>query len=454
MDRIFKILLLIGFCIFLGSCKQASPIQEESELISELFPLPTWAQSANIYEVNIRQYTEEGTINAFTTHLPRLKKMGVDILWFMPIYPISTTKKKGTLGSYYAVSNFLEVNPAFGSMQDMEKLIDQIHALDMHIILDWVPNHTGWDHHWIQDHPDWYTQDLQGNIVDPQNDQGESFGWTDVADLNYDSKEMQAEMIRQLKWWLEVMHIDGYRMDIAFGVPNDFWASAQKALSAERELFMLAESETPEHRNQGYFHANYGWSLFHAMNDVAKGSKSVDEFKQIHVKNQGQYSEGNSLYFCSNHDENSWNGTVFERLGDAAQGWAVVKGLLDGIPLLYSGMEEPMRKRLEFFEKDTIGFKQYAYQDFYTKLFTIKKEYTALHNLPYGSPVKWLESKPNILRFERKNQEHAIQVYFNPKEQSEQIVIPENATALLTNQVKPLNTVLGPSEYLVIRLNP
>lgn len=432
MQRILIIILAVS----LFSCTskdQKKSTDSISNVASE--QLPDWARSANIYEVNIRQYTEEGTINAFAEHLPRLKKMGVDILWLMPIYPISDSKKKGTLGSYYAVSNFMEVNPEFGTMADVDQLIEKIHELDMKIILDWVPNHTGWDHVWIKEHPDWYSQDEKGNIIDPQNDQGESFGWTDVADLNYDSQNMRTEMIRQLEWWIQEKDIDGYRMDIAFGVPDDFWKSVKEKLYSIKPIFMLAESENHSHRNEGYFHSTYAWNLFHCMNDIAKSEKKVANFIEIHQQNKESFKAGNSLHFTSNHDENSWNGTVFERLGDGAQGWAVIMTLLDGIPLVYSGMEEPLNKRLAFFEKDTINFDKFAYEDFYTSLFELKKKYSALHNLPYGSEVEWIPTNSNILAFQRKSKTHTISVFFNTSN-SDQTINQQGVPGkiLLSNQ--------------------
>jgi len=409
-----RYLILIWFVCSMLACQPSGNKTVPSNLSKDaMYNLPEWAKYAFIYEVNIRQYTEEGTINAFRKHLPRLKEMGVDILWFMPIYPISTTKKKGTLGSYYSVTNFLEINPEFGTMDDVDQLIQDIHELDMKIILDWVPNHTGWDHIWLKNHPEWYTQNDQGEIIDPHNDQGESHGWTDVADLNYSSSEMRAEMLDQLEWWVKEKNIDGYRMDIAFGVPDDFWQSVKERLYPIKPIFMLAESENDTHRNNKYFHSTYGWNLFHVMNDIAKGHKTNQDFINTHQENANKFTNGNTLIFTSNHDENAWNGTVFERFGEGAKGWAVIMGLLDGMPLIYSGMEEPMKKRLEFFEKDNIEFSDYKFSSFYQSLMNIKKEHPALHNLPYGAKAEWLDINDRILAFKRTSGESDITVLFN-----------------------------------------
>lgn len=449
MIRLFSLLIILN----LVAC-QSNKETKQTENNALETTLPEWAKSANIYEVNIRQFSEAGTINAFTKDLPRLKEMGVDILWFMPIYPISTTKKKGTLGSYYSVSDYTKINPEFGTMQDVEAMIKQIHDLDMKVILDWVPNHTGWDHHWIKDHSDWYTKNEKGEIIDPHNDQGESHGWADVADLNYDSKEMRAEMIRQLEWWITEKGIDGYRMDIAYGAPLDFWYEVRDSLYAIKPIFMLAESEVAEHRNDSIFHATYGWNLFHTMNDIAKGNKTVADFQRIHKENSDKFNLGNTLLFTSNHDENAWNGSAPERLGEGLKGWAAVMALLDGVPLIYSGMEEPMTKRLEFFEKDTIGFKEYKLASFYKQLFNIKKNNSCLYNAPFGAPATWIPmNDERVLAYTRKNEESQISVFLNTS--SETVAIEsellKGIEQLTNNQFSETSTELLPYSYLIIK---
>ncbi|MBK6784921.1 MAG: hypothetical protein IPG79_15045 [Saprospiraceae bacterium] len=225
-------------------------------MTEQIFSLPEWAKHANIYEVNIRQYTPEGTFNAFRKHLPRLQKMGVEILWFMPVYPISTTKKKGSLGSYYAVSDFRSTNPKFGTINEFKAIIDEAHKLGMKVILDWVPNHTGWDHVWIKNHPDFYTRNDKGEIIDPLNERGESMGWADVADLNYNNPELWEAMKNDMLFWVEKYKVDGFRQDMAMLVPLDFWIKTNSALLKNNpNLFLLAESEEHDHINKDCFHA-------------------------------------------------------------------------------------------------------------------------------------------------------------------------------------------------------
>lgn len=449
MIRVLSILSII----ILVAC-QSSNEGKNTENKQVNTALPEWAKSANIYEVNIRQYSEEGTINAFAKDLPRLKEMGVDILWFMPIYPISTTKKKETLGSYYSVSDFTKINPEFGTMDDVDTMIKQIHDLGMKVILDWVPNHTGWDHHWIKDHSDWYTKNDQGEIIDPHNDEGKSHGWSDVADLNYNSKEMRAETLRQLEWWIVEKDIDGYRMDIAFGVPLDFWHEVRDRLYSIKPIFMLAESDVAEHRNDSIFHSTYGWNLFHVMNDIAKGEKTVQDFKNIHQENHNKFNKGNTLLFTSNHDENAWNGSAPERLGKGKEGWAATMALLDGISLIYSGMEEPMTKRLEFFEKDTIGFKNYELASFYKELFTIKKNNSCLYNAPFGATASWIPNiDERVLAFTRKDDKSQVSFFFNTS--SEPIVIETKLLHGVDQESKvkltDVSSELLPYSYLIVK---
>jgi len=429
----------------------------DSSTDSIAFLLPEWAKSANIYEVNIRQYTPEGTFDAFRKHLPRLQKMGVDILWFMPIYPISETKKKGSLGSYYAVSDFKATNPKFGTIDDFKSVIDEAHNLGMKVILDWVPNHTGWDHVWIKNHPDYYTIDSLGNIIDPLNEHGESMGWADVADLNYDNKDMRHEMIADMKWWLTDYNIDGFRHDMALLVPLDFWREAIPQLRMVKpDLFLLAESEVHDHLNQDCFHAMYAWSLHHTLNDIAKAKTNAKAIDRWMEDQKPKVNKGSYLLFTSNHDENSWSGSEIERMGEGHKAFAVLVSMMDGIPLIYSGQEEPMPKRLEFFEKDDIGFKDFAYSDFYTTLNRLKHEHPALWNSPYGGEVHRIMMNDHIYAFTRAKDNDKVTVIINLSKQKQSVVSDiaiAGKEAFSSKDIKYNQgdvVVLGPWEYMIV----
>lgn len=465
-----KFLLLSLFLICLFACKQEGNQSEVKEatpppVVEEVlrnpgdFSLPDWAEKANLYEVNLRQYTKEGTFKAFVKHLPRLKEMGVDILWFMPIFPISKTKRKGTLGSYYAVSDYTKVNPEFGTMKDFDKMVRAIHEAGMHLILDWVPNHTGWDHKWITEHKDWYTQDSNGNIIDPIDPgTGESWGWTDVADLNYDNKEMRAQMIKDMAYWVTEKKIDGFRMDVAHNVPDDFWQEVRDDLfSYGRPLFMLAEAEMLNHRNNSYFHAGYGWSMHHLFNEIAQGKKSPTYIDTLLKHDRKNYNKGFNIQFTSNHDENAWNGTVMERMGDAHKAFAALAFTLSGMPLLYGGQEEPLRKRLEFFEKDDIGFEKYEYADFYRRLNKLKDDSPAIWNTRGGKVRKILINNEDIYGFIRYNNGYKVICLFNLTDKKIDLLLPVGlrGTDVLTDELvswsSKTHMQLDPWQFYVLK---
>jgi len=412
--------------------------------VSTEFKLPGWAKNAVIYELNTRQFSPEGNFSGIIKQLDRLQKMGIDIIWLMPIHPISELKRKATgdilvddikdeaekkkyLGSPYAVMDYGKVNPDFGTMADFKSLLAKAHSIGIKIIIDWVPNHTGWDHPWITDHPDWYTKDANGNITDPIDPgTGKSWGWTDVADLNYENKEMRKAMIAEMLFWIKDIGIDGFRCDVAHGIAQDFWdeCSAQ-IFKANPEIFLLAEAEVPSHRNQNTFHASYGWSLHHLLNDIANGNKNASDIDNWYEEDRKKFKKGFHMHFTSNHDENSWNGTVFERMGEGHKAFAILTATFDGMPLLYSGMEEPMRKRLEFFTKDYIGFNNYGYASFYSTLFKLKETNQALWNGAYGGPLVKLNDHKDVYAFSRSKNNDSVHVILNLSKDAQQIKLPK-----------------------------
>ena len=368
-----------------------------------------WSLNANIYEVNIRQYTPEGTFKAFQKHLGRLQKMGVDILWLMPINPIGKKNRKGTLGSYYAVQNYEAVNPNFGTMDDLKSLVKEAHAKGMHVILDWVANHTAWDNVWVKEHPDWYEKDKNGNFVSP-------YDWTDVISLNYNNKEMRKAMINAMIYWVKNADVDGFRCDVAGMVPVDFWNTARTALDNVKPVFMLAEDEDNVALMKYAFDMNYTWKMLHLMNDIAKGKKKAADIWNYLKWNDETFSpDVYRMYFTSNHDENSWNGTALERLGDAFKVFTVFDYTIPGMPLTYSGQEAGNNKRLRFFEKDTINWDKLPYAPFYTKLNYLKKTNPVLENGKEGGKLIPLSKgvNENIFAFYREKQGKQLVVILN-----------------------------------------
>lgn len=331
-----------------------------------------WIEGTNIYEVNIRQYTPEGTFAAFEQHLPRLKDMGVQILWLMPITPISIKERLGSLGSYYACSSYTAINPEFGTINDFKNLVNKAHELGFKLIIDWVANHTGWDHHWATEHPDWYIKDADGNFTDPN-------GWKDVIDLNYDSKEMRQALIDAMKFWVNECGIDGFRCDMAHLVPLDFWKDARTQCDKIQPLFWLAECEVVEYHE--VFDVTYAWEWMHVSEKTAKQIASLQHLKDVYDKYAHYPEHARKLYFTSNHDENSWNGTEYEKYGNGAKAFAVCCCTLPGIPLLYSGQELPNYKRLSFFDKDQIDWHANpSLHNFYKQLFELRSNSKAFAN--------------------------------------------------------------------------
>ncbi len=423
------ILLMISFFTFIQCKEETKKTVEKKNMETSL--LPEWAKDAIIYEVNIRQYTQEGTFNAFSEHIPRLKEMGVNVLWFMPVFPISETKRKGTLGSYYAVSDFREVNPEFGTKEDLINLIDKCHAYGLKVILDWVPNHTGWDHKWIKSNPDFYTKDSSGNITDPLDGNGVSMGWQDVADLNYSNPEMRKTMIGDLLHWVVDHKVDGYRMDIAWGVPLDFWKECSDTLrKLNPSLFMLAEADIPEQVNNGYFNSCYGWKLHHIMNAVAKGQQNVDSIMHWFNHDRKAIADGQIMQFITNHDENSWSGSEFERMGDGYKAFAIMAMTFDGIPLIYSGQEKPLVKRLEFFEKDHINFDQFKDLSFYQTLCQLKSKQKALWNGKFGSMAEKIGNSDYILAYEREKDDSKVVAILNLSSQKRKVTLTKDIPAM------------------------
>ena len=304
-------------------------------------------ENAVIYEANIRQYSPEGTFNAFAKDIPQLKKLGIRILWVMPIFPIGIEKRKEGLGSYYSVKDYKGINSEFGNLEDFKNLVKKAHENGMYVILDWVANHSAWDHPWVKEHPEYYVTDKEGEMVSP-------FDWTDVVKLNYTNPEMRKAMIVDMDYWLKNTNTDGFRCDVAMEVPADFWNDATAQLNKTKPIFMLMEAEQPNLMEKA-FDMGYGWEFYHLMNDVYSGKKTVKDIDNYMVEHSKKYEKDDiTMNFISNHDENSWNGTEYERLSDAVPTFTALTYLTTGMPLIYNGQEYDFNKRLKFFVKDEI----------------------------------------------------------------------------------------------------
>jgi glycosidase len=368
---------------------------------------PAFMEQGNIYEVNIRQYTKEGTLNAFAKHLTRLQKMGVKTIWFMPLQPISKEGRKGTLGSYYSVASYTDVNPEFGTLNDFNKIVTKAHALGMKVLIDWVPNHSGPDHPWLKTHPDFYERDSTGKAI-------YTADWSDTRELNYANHVMEDSMINAMKYWVKNTAIDGFRVDVAWGVPYSFWNKCIPTLKKERNLFFLAEADDPKLHESG-FDATYPWTEFHMMNDIAAGKKNVLSLDTVLHTIDTAFRKGAwRLYFTSNHDENSWNKADFATMpGKIHAPFAVFTQTYNRtIPLIYSGQEEPVLRPVSFFEKDSMGFNKYERANFYKTLLNLRstnaafKEDAIFERIVVNHPTQ-------VMAYSRKNGNSFVVVVLN-----------------------------------------
>ncbi len=378
--------------------------QSKSEVIHT-----DWSRNSVIYEVNLRQFTPNGTIKEFREHLPRLKELGVDILWFMPIHPIGELNRKGTLGSYYSVKDYFDLDPAYGTKDEFRQLVKEIHSNGMYIILDWVANHTAWDNELSKTNPEYFKKDAVGNFVPPVPD------WHDVIALDYSNKDVWNYMNGALEYWIKEFNIDGYRCDVAGMVPIEFWNQLRPKLDAIKPVFMLAEDEAPEMHKKA-FDMTYSWDLMHLMNRVAKGeSKANDIIKLIQEEETKYPQDSYRMRFITNHDENSWNGTEYERLGEFTESFAVLTGILPGMHLIYSGQEAGLNRRLEFFEKDSINWVNHRMGYIYKKLNELKKKNSALINGNLGGDFYRVKSSSSndVIVFMRRRGDEKILAIFN-----------------------------------------
>lgn len=370
-----------------------------------------WTHSTNIYEVNVRQYTKEGSFKAFGKEMPRLKDMGVETLWFMPITPIAQKNKKGVLGSYYAASDYTSINPEFGTLDDFRILVREAHELGFKVIIDWVANHTGWDHKWTKEHPEYYEKD------DATGDFKIASGMDDIIELNFHNPELVRAMIDAMKFWITECNIDGFRCDLAFWVELEFWKEARKELDAVKPLFWLGELDPIEHPEyMGSFDAAYTWRWMHRTEDFYKKHLPLNVLNAVLKEYDAIGDASMRAWFTSNHDENSWNGSEYEKYGDMAKALAVFTCTWNGIPLIYSGQELPNLKRLKFFEKDEIQWTgNNELHDFYKVLLYLHSNNPALRAGDSQSRTQRINTgaEDHILSYLRKNANSEVLVVLN-----------------------------------------
>jgi alpha-amylase len=407
------------------SCNSNDRSTTNNSPVVDIFPTnehPSWSYQSNIYEVNLRQYSADGSFKTFARSLPRLKDMGVEILWFMPINPIGVEGRKATpkeLGSYYAVKNYYAINSEFGTMDDWKALVKQAHSMGFKVLMDWVPNHSSPDNFWMTAHPDFYKRDSAGKAIIPN-------GWDDTRKLNYDNRVLRDTMINAMKYWITESDIDGFRCDDASDVPDDFWKEAIAGLRKMKTVFMLAEGDKPSLHDAG-FDETYPWSVMNIAYGIYSGKTSLRQLDSVINHNDSAFPKNAfRLYFTTNHDENSWNGTEFERFGEDQKAFVVWAFTMhNSVPLIYSGQEVPNKKRLKFFVKDTIGWDKYELAPFYKTLNTLRRSTEALS--ADASFTKLVTGKDDaVYAFVREKNGHKIVVLLNFSKQQQQFSIADN----------------------------
>ena len=455
----FRFFAIVLFISLVTACKSPKPVELQPR--SEVNHVE-WSKNAVIYEVNIRQYSKEGTFKAFEKDLPRLKDLGVKILWIMPINPIGVEKRKvpegekTSLGSYYSVKDYKAINPEFGTMDDFKHLVKAAHDLDFKLIIDWVPNHTSWDNELVKTHPEYYLKDSTGNFVSP-------FDWTDVIRLDYGNPGLRRYMIETMQWWLKETDIDGFRCDVAHMIPVDFWDELRPKLEMIKPVFLLAEADIPAQQQKG-FDMSYDWKFYHIMNDIAQGKKNaLAIMKHFNWVDSVYPRNAYLMQFTSNHDENSWNGTEYERLGDGAKTFAVLAATVPDMLLIYNGQESAFNRRLKFFEKDSIDWGNYSLTSFYKALISLKKRNHSIWNGEDGGKIQPITTKKDtsVFAFVREKDHSKVLVILNLSSIVQSVDLKSDLlagkyTEIFTNADKKFNDdeelSLKPWEYFVYEM--
>ena len=385
---------------------------------------PEWSKNASIYQINTRQFTPEGTFRAAEKQLPRLKELGVDILWLMPVHKIGEKNRKGVLGSPYAVEDYYSVNPEFGTLDDLKHFVEAAHEQGMHVILDWVANHTSWDNVLVREHPEWYARDWKGDFRPTSWED-----WSDIIDLDYSHEGLRKYMTDALKYWVKEANVDGYRCDVAGFVPVDFWNNARKELDAIKPVFMLAEWESRDLHAEA-FDMTYAWSWYDAVHQITTGKKKdLGGLFSYYSSNESAYPRNiMRMTFVSNHDKNAWDGTEFEQFGKGLEAAMVLSVVGEGMPLVYNGQEAGNPKRLKFFDKDPITWKAHPNGDLYKKLIALKKKNTALWNAHWGATMIAVpNSVPNkVLSFVRRNDTDKVFAVINFSDQPQAVTFKDS----------------------------
>lgn len=430
MHQLRSLVLVLNFFLLISCANQTKEEATNSNQMDPYQPKdyvkishPEWSKNATIYQLNTRQFTKEGTFKAAQKELPRLKDLGVRIIWLMPIHEIGQKNRKGTLGSPYSVKDYYSVNHEFGSLEDLKNFVDAAHEQGMYVILDWVANHTAWDNVLVSAHPDWYDKDYKGDFRPTP-----WWDWSDIIDLDYSNPEVRKYMAEALSYWVREADIDGYRCDVAGFVPVDFWNIVRAELDKIKPVFMLAEWESRDLHAEA-FDMTYAWSWNETMHKICKGTADVNALYIYYSWNESAYPKDSyRMTFVSNHDKNAWEGTMWEQFGEGLEAAIVLSVVGEGMPLLYNGQEAGNTKRLAFFEKDPIEWKAHPIGDLYQKLFSLQESNSALWHGKWGATMQKVpnSSETKILSFVRQNEKDKVFAVFNFSDQPQKANFKES----------------------------
>ena len=395
---------------------------------------PQWCKNAVMYQINTRQFTPQGTFKAAQAHLPRLKALGIDIIYLMPINPIGLKNRKGSLGSPYAVQNYLEINPEFGTLDDFKALVQAIHALGMYVIVDWVANHSAWDNVLVDQHPEWYSRDYKDDFHPTP-----WWDWDDIIDFDYAQQGLRKYMADAMRYWVAEADIDGYRCDVAGMVPADFWVAVRHELEEIKPVLMLAEWETRD-MHYAAFDMSYAWTWNEVMHAICMGKANIQKLFKYYSWHEKSYpKDAIKMTFVSNHDKNAWDGTEFEQFADGLKAAIVLSVLGDGMPLIYNGQEAGNPKRLAFFERDPIDWREHEIGALYQQLIAIKKSHSALANGQWGATMLHVpNSCPNaVFSFVRQDAYSKVLVVLNLSAEPLQVCLQGSLVAgIYTEQLR------------------
>lgn len=414
--------LVAASLLLLPVAAKAEPADPYAPASFEGIEHPEWSRNAVLYQINTRQFTPEGTLQAATAQIPRLKALGVDILWLMPIHPIGEKNRKGSLGSPYSVRDYRAVNPELGTAADLKAFVETAHAQGMKVILDWVANHTAWDHPWATQHPEYYVRDWKGaNVSTPWWD------WSDIVDLDFSNAGLRREMAGAMEMWVRDYGIDGFRADVAGYVPPDFWVQVKRDLSKHKHVWMLGEFN---HRDlhMTAFDSSYAWAWAEALHKLGKGEADTGALYGFYSEGESAWPTGSQrMIFITNHDENAWKGTEFDLFGPALANAYALLFTSEGIPLIYNGQEAGLDKRIQFFEKDPIAWKTHPHGALISDWIRFRDAHPALANAPWGGRMVQVKNSdnPKVFSFARAKDGDAVLVVQNYSAEARTVTLEE-----------------------------